>query len=57
QQKKKRNSVSDFTDAITSNNIPLPAPTSSSSSSSSSSGFPLKKGSRGTLVTNLQCFD
>ncbi|MBL4625903.1 MAG: hypothetical protein JKY42_12305 [Flavobacteriales bacterium] len=54
QQKKKRNSVSDFTDAITSNNIPLPAPTSSSSSSSSSSGFPLKKGSRGTLVTNLQ---
>ncbi|MBL4863040.1 MAG: hypothetical protein JKY09_08505 [Crocinitomicaceae bacterium] len=54
QQKKKRNATSDFNEAITSNNIQLPAPTTSSSSGSSSSGFPLKKGSRGTLVTNLQ---
>lgn len=56
QQKKKRNQTSDFTEAITTNSLPLPAPTTSSSSSSgsSNSGFPLKKGSRGTLVTNLQ---
>lgn len=56
QQKKKRNQTSDFTEAITTNSLPLPAPptSSSSSSGSSNSGFPLKKGSRGTLVTNLQ---
>lgn len=47
-----------FTDAIINTSDQLPATvapsTSSSSGSSASSGFPLKKGSRGELVENLQ---
>lgn len=56
QKKKKQQNNRDFTQAITSSNIPsLPPPTNSSSTSSSvSSSFPLKKGSSGSLVKNLQ---
>lgn len=57
QQKKNKNAAREFTEAVT-NNIPLPAQATSnnsgSSSSSSGGGFPLKKGSKGTLVSNLQ---
>lgn len=53
-QKKNQNN-SDFTQAVTTNSLPsLPSSSGSSSSSSASSSFPLKKGSSGTLVTNLQ---
>jgi len=60
QKKKRDNAQREFEQAVNTNSVALPGPTSSytpyrsSSSGSSSSGFPLKKGSRGTLVTNLQ---
>ncbi len=56
QKKKKENANNLINDSFSSNSLPLPTttPTSSHSGSSSSSGFPLKKGSRGTLVRNLQ---
>ena len=56
QKKKKENANNLISDSFTSNSLPLPAspPTSSHSGSSSNSGFPLKKGSNGTLVKNLQ---
>jgi len=55
-QKKKKNTAAEFKAAITSNTTALPSITTSSTSSggSTSSGFPLKRGSRGTLVTSLQ---
>ena len=54
-QKKKKQSANDsITNSFTSNSLPIPSKPSSHSGSSSSSGFPLKKGSKGTLVTNLQ---
>ncbi|PHR45470.1 MAG: hypothetical protein COA32_13595 [Fluviicola sp.] len=58
QHQKKKNKTDDFKKAFESNNIQLPesiAPSRpSKSSKNGSSGFPLKKGSRGTLVKNLQ---
>lgn len=56
KKKKKEQNNREFTQAITSSNIPsLPSPSSSSSSSTSvRSSFPLKKGSSGSLVKNLQ---
>lgn len=62
QKKKRENATKEFENAINTNSVTLPTNTPSytpskpkpSSSSSGSSGFPLKKGSRGTLVTNLQ---
>ena len=55
QKKKKQNANDTIADSFTSSSLPIPAPTTSTNSGgSSSSGFPLKKGSRGTLVTNLQ---
>lgn len=62
QKKKRESATREFENAIKTNSVTLPTNTSSytpskpkpSSSSSGSSGFPLKKGSRGTLVTNLQ---
>ncbi len=56
QKKKKQQNNRDFTQAITSNSIPaLPSPSSSSSSSAPARrSFPLKRGSKGSLVKNLQ---
>lgn len=60
QNKKRKNTTQEFEKAINTNSVTLPATTPSylpskpSSSNSASSGFPLKKGSKGTLVTNLQ---
>ena len=55
QKKKKLNANNSIADSFTTSSLPIPAPTTSTNSGgSSSSGFPLKKGSRGTLVTNLQ---
>ena len=58
RKKKQANTQRDFESAINNNTLPLPTTTSlpskPSSSGSSSSGFPLKKGSKGTLVTSLQ---
>ena len=61
QKKKRDNAQREFEQAVNTNSVTLPSPTSSytpskpsSSGGSSTSGFPLKKGSRGTLVTNLQ---
>lgn len=55
QKKKKQNANNSIADSFTTSSLPIPAPTTSTNSGgSSSSGFPLKKGSRGTLVSNLQ---
>lgn len=60
QKKKRENTTREFENAIKNNSATLPSTTTSytppkkTSSSSGSSGFPLKKGSRGTLVSNLQ---
>lgn len=60
QKKKRESTTREFENAINTNSVTLPTntpsytPTKPSSSSSGSSGFPLKKGSRGTLVSNLQ---
>lgn len=55
QKKKKQNANNSIADSFTTSSLPLPSPTENTSSGgSTSSGFPLKKGSRGTLVTNLQ---
>lgn len=58
QHRKKKNQTDDFEKAFETNSIQLPETTTpsspSQSSSNVSSGFPLKKGSRGTLVKNLQ---
>lgn len=54
QKKRKEQNTRDFKEAINSNSLPaLPAPSHSSSSTTSTS-FPLKKGSSGNLVKNLQ---
>jgi len=59
QQKKKQNTASDFKDTILQDSTSLPLPSAPQSSSSpntpsSSKGFPLRKGSKGRLVKNLQ---
>jgi len=53
QKKKKQNASHLIADSFTTETAQLPKP-STTSGGSTSSGFPLKKGSRGTLVTNLQ---
>jgi len=53
QKKKKQNASHLIADSFTTETAQLPT-SSTTSGGSTSSGFPLKKGSRGTLVINLQ---
>lgn len=54
KKKKREQNNSDFTQAITANNLSALPPSNNTSSSSSSRSFPLRKGSSGSLVKNLQ---
>lgn len=55
RKKKRTNAANAFQESFSPETIPsLPQVTNTSSSSSGSSGFPLRKGSSGKLVTNLQ---
>lgn len=59
QKKKRENATKEFEKAINTSSATLPSTTTTpskkpSTSSSYTSGFPLKKGSKGTLVSNLQ---
>ncbi len=54
KKKKREQNNRDFTQAITANNLPALPPSNNTSSSSSSRSFPLRKGSSGSLVRNLQ---
>ena len=54
KKKKIEQNNRDFTQAITANNLPALPPSNNTSSFSSSRNFPLRKGSSGSLVRNLQ---